>query len=217
MIKTISLNPALKSAWESRLARYALATGALLGVPATAGASVVYSGLTALSVDSGHTSVNINLNPGMDAIPDLTVTWATAGFSNSVSVTPAGTNGLNVGPLSLGSAITLGNTTSGATTLTAKNCCVTYSGPWSGLANGSSAYLGVRFDASGQDHLGWVQITVNNRDTSSLQVDGYAYNDVAGAPINAGDLGAVPEPTSLLLFASGAAGVLALRRRRKAA
>ena len=45
----------------------------------------------------------------------------------------------------------------------------------------------------------------------------YAYEDVAGASILAGDMGspAIPEPGSLALAGLAAAGVMAARRRRR--
>jgi hypothetical protein len=53
-----------------------------------------------------------------------------------------------------------------------------------------------------------------NKATPSILVQGMAYNDVAGDPVQAG---VAPEPASIALFAAGAAGILALRRRRRAA
>jgi LPXTG-motif cell wall-anchored protein len=54
---------------------------------------------------------------------------------------------------------------------------------------------------------------------TQLEVISWAYNDVAGAPIEAGqttEVGATPEPSTaaLGLLALGAAGILALRKRR---
>jgi hypothetical protein len=86
----------------------------------------------------------------------------------------------------------------------------------------NTAFAGIRFQSAGQPHLGWVRIRL--RDTNSdgwadtvTAVD-WAYNSVAGAPILAGDTGATPEPgtKAMVLLALGAAGVLALRRRRNA-
>jgi MYXO-CTERM domain-containing protein len=70
--------------------------------------------------------------------------------------------------------------------------------------------------------LGWVQVKVSDSGSpgypNELEVIDYAYNNVAGTSIKAGDTGvsATPEPgtAALGLLAFGALGVLALRRRR---
>lgn len=81
------------------------------------------------------------------------------------------------------------------------------------------AYLG--FELANGD-LGWLKVILSDRNSDGfpdqLQVVDYAYNTVAGQSILAGDTGqsATPEPgtASLGLLAFGAAGILALRRRR---
>jgi hypothetical protein len=95
---------------------------------------------------------------------------------------------------------------------------------------GQTAYLGLRFDISGQAHFGWAQLSVSGSQdidcasvpTGSMDCGatatllGWGYNDVAGESIAAGALPtAVPEPASLSLLAMGAAGLGALRARRK--
>ena len=78
---------------------------------------------------------------------------------------------------------------------------------------GNPGYLGIRFDIPEESiHYGWIHIDSIESDLSGLHIDGWAYNDVADQPINAG---AVPIPSSLALLASGAAGVTALRRRNR--
>jgi hypothetical protein len=81
--------------------------------------------------------------------------------------------------------------------------------------DGETGYLGLRFDPPAPTvYYGWAEITMTSR--QSITLDGYAY-DNSGAPILAGDTGeqwntGVPEPSTLVLFALGAAGVAALRR-----
>lgn len=85
------------------------------------------------------------------------------------------------------------------------------------VAPSNSAFFG--FKASNGD-LGWVRLTdtgtAGHVPTSVTLVD-YAYNNVAGGSIYAGEGILTPEPGSmgLSLLALGAAGVVALRRRRK--
>jgi hypothetical protein len=85
-------------------------------------------------------------------------------------------------------------------------------GPWPGKDN---KYLGLEFQARDDQgnfvtHYGWAALSVDV-DTLKATLFGYAYEDVPGKGIAAG---AVPEPTSLLLLATGAAVLLASRRNR---
>lgn len=83
----------------------------------------------------------------------------------------------------------------------------------------SNGFVG--FSNSAGD-LGWmhIQVTIDGSGfPTALEVIGLAYNDVAGAPIAAGqttETTATPEPSTaaLGLLALGAAGILALRKRR---
>jgi hypothetical protein len=75
----------------------------------------------------------------------------------------------------------------------------------------------------GNGDLGWMNIAVRRNPLNfpdSAAILSWAYNDVPGAPILTGETANTPEPSSLALLAllaTGAAGVLAFRRRRKAA
>jgi len=63
--------------------------------------------------------------------------------------------------------------------------------------------------------FGWLQVTWNGSDT--FEILGGAYNDTAGVAIKAGELTAVPEPTSVLSTMGLLASGLMLRRRKQAA
>lgn len=78
---------------------------------------------------------------------------------------------------------------------------------------GNKGYAGLRFDPGDGAHYGWAEISTPD-DAASVTLYGYAYETEVDAPINAGQ---VPLPSSLLLLGSGAAGLLAYRRRRRAA
>ena len=74
------------------------------------------------------------------------------------------------------------------------------------FAEDTPLYIGVQFDPGDGYHYGWIGVTRSGLD---LDVSGWAYEQTAGVPIEAG---AVPEPGTLCLLAVGAVGLL--RRRR---
>jgi hypothetical protein len=86
--------------------------------------------------------------------------------------------------------------------------------------NSSIGFVGIKFKISGSYHFGWIRAHANIGPSNavSASVIDWAYNDVAGASIKAGE-GIAPEPstTAMALLAAGAAGVLAWRKRRKRA
>ena len=86
---------------------------------------------------------------------------------------------------------------------------------WNTNANGTTGYVGLQFDISSQTHYGWARVTYNDG-SNNIALHDFAYESVAGQSINAGDTGAVPEPSRTLLALAGLGGV-ALRRRRKQA
>jgi hypothetical protein len=218
MRNSTSLNPALKQTWDGKLARYALAGSVLFGLPVAAHAET-FLFTSPLHGGPGQT-VDINFDPGIDTTIDFSVTAGSAGLNSSIFLSRPATTLFNAGlvPLNLGDQITLANTNSTASTLMKSHSGSsgpTYNYPWGGVANGSSHYLGVKFLMSGEQHLGWAEITMNKGEPS-FTIERYAYNGTAREGIFAGGEG-IPEPSSISLFAAGAAGILALRRRRRAA
>ena len=80
----------------------------------------------------------------------------------------------------------------------------------------SNYYSGLRYDLGGGDYCyGWVNY-VTNADSSSITLEGAAFNTIANEPIRAGqltDASPVPEPASLFSTVCLAASALVLRRR----
>jgi len=80
-------------------------------------------------------------------------------------------------------------------------------GPWSG-------YLGVRFWMYGQrsPHYGWVALSLSQ---GGGTVTGFAYETLAGHPIDAGQTFDTPEPGTLGLLALGSLGLGYWRRKKQ--
>jgi hypothetical protein len=85
-------------------------------------------------------------------------------------------------------------------------------GAWNG---GQTGFIGVRFNLGGGPLYGWIQLQTPapGLSGSTGQILGYAYENSGGAITTPAS--AVPEPNTLLLLASGALGVLALKRRKR--
>jgi hypothetical protein len=90
---------------------------------------------------------------------------------------------------------------------------------------GVPGYVGFALDAGGGNiNYGWLKLEFSFDPQTTqgvLEALGFGYETTAGAKIAAGDTGgaATPEPGTMALsiLAAGAAGVVALRRRRQAA
>jgi hypothetical protein len=90
---------------------------------------------------------------------------------------------------------------------------------WNGSGTG---YVGLRFDTPGASNFGWLELDyVANGASTTLTVDGFAFEDQPGVTILAGDTGstAVPEPgtwAAAALLAGGAAFMRWRKRRDEA-
>jgi hypothetical protein len=220
--------------FERKLGRYALAGTAMLGLPAIAHADIIYySGVLNENVTDGNTlTVNLpvvgptasftisarslNLNPFSSFIAQaISVSGTDTSFVDDTSGLPV--------DLNLGDTISAAN----ATGLGGDLSAVSFSklgfgadGNWP--TDGTPGLLGLSFTSGGDQFNGWARIIANSGDVfaaaeSATLVD-FAYNETAGDSIDAGQLSggpiSTPEPSGLAFFALGAAGVVALRKRR---
>lgn len=71
--------------------------------------------------------------------------------------------------------------------------------------------LGFRFDSNGDLLYGWAEVQISG---SEVTITRWAYESDADTAIH---VGTVPEPNALALLGMGAAGVLAMRRKRNTA
>jgi PEP-CTERM motif len=197
-----------------RRAAYSVAAGAAACVAANqANAAIIYSGVQDIAIGSG---LSQNLDINADSQGDVKLKnyvfgggpyqGATVNFAPGKIVGFTGAN-TYVSALAAGSPInstTANPTFFGSMAFGANN-------PSAQFNNANHAFMGLSFPAGANLFYGWVRVTINNS-AGTFVVNDWAYNNVSGSPINAGD---IPEPTTLGLLAAGAFGVAALRRKRK--
>jgi hypothetical protein len=220
-------------ALSQRLTRYGIGVGAL-SLAASAQAGIDYSGPLNIS---GNQIVfdlhSLTASSGTDATSDFRLTSNTSKLKAEVTAQTAGSHvafvlrpgeqSMTQYALKLGAGTTIGSNLS-FTPGTSYSYFNNYypGGPiGAGAKNGdwkpgNEGFLGLTILLNTTTVYGWADVTLNNLDgtTNGLPVytlHGFAYDDT-GAPIAAG---AIPEPSSIALLAAGAAGVLALKRRRK--
>ncbi len=201
---------------DLRLAAYA-AAGVALAAPAmspSARADIVYSGPLTLSLPNDSNGIYLDL-----------VTGATAtAFFTGCDINPYSSGGGLI--LSRETGTSFAAATSGAApSALAFGATIAPTSPFTNSSNATNfkvtgtEYLGLLFinTNTGATDYGWIQFQTTATTGYPGTILGYAYNNVAGGSILAGQISAVPEPGTTAALGLGALslGAAGIRRWRK--
>ncbi|MDQ8209480.1 PEP-CTERM sorting domain-containing protein [Coraliomargarita sp. SDUM461003] len=194
----------------------AAATAAMVAGSQQADALIVYSGIQDLVISQGAAQI-LDLNG--DSASDLSFKNYIFGGGNYQGANIYGTGkavgfttGLNyMSLLSAGDDVSF--TDPNYSTFPFSLSMAYGNNPDSEFDTASNGYVGLFFTSSSVNHAAWIRVSIDN-DAGTFTIHDWAYENVSGVDIQAG---AIPEPANLGLLASGAAGLMALRKRRRQA
>ena len=214
--------------WKNGGTMLATVAGSALAMATNANASIIYSGIQnvtasrpagnnftdAAAFTIGGAAAKVfayNANGSRRSTASAYVKVAGGNFLESNAFA------FNVKRLASGATISTGQIFGNGHNLRRKNN-YSFTGQFFNPATG---FAGVKFLQGVDTHYGWIRLQVNIGPANAVTTTAidWAYNDVAGQSITAGEgvPSAAPEPstTSMALLAAGSAGVLAWRKRRK--
>jgi hypothetical protein len=203
---------------DSRLKNYAVTAGGAAALAATglAGADIqTSSGSTTIDVNQGSTELFNIFGRSLNAVNSQSGSWS--GEGDASAFFSVGTGSFAI----VNSGVSIGNFVSG-TSYIMNSMSFSSSGMISSSGNldlDSGGIVGFRLSASGLNFYGWVNYDLSMSEGEyTFTVNGWAYNDVAGEGIIAGEnraagSSAVPGLGGLAALAIGAAGVRSRRQR----
>ncbi len=189
----------------------------LAAAPASTHAAILYSGLQNIGITNSFTSVYVDVDAVSSGLTqatgwDLDAFFGGEAFGNSINFQPARQSvavnsailRLNIGAV-VDSSRNYWNAEAGSST---------HIGAGSGqFTSGAEGYLGFKLvdNSAAGPYFGWMRVNFSNAGGTGAIID-WAYENTSGTAIT---VGAIPEPTSVLLLGLGSV-LCALRRRRGA-
>ena len=178
-----------KTNFKNRLLSYSLAAGAVMASGATATAEIIYTDIPDETISNETFAIDINGGGN-----DVLIQQAFAVFSGSFSVFTYDTNPVltagNNYIQALNSSFEIGGSTSVSNfdfygNFKGNLLCITGDANWT---DAEYKYFGVRLENGSDYYYAWVGLEINTT-TFDVVVTGYAYENVAGVPITAGETG----------------------------
>lgn len=204
----------------ARLASYSTAVCASAVAATSASAGIVYSGPQNIAIGL-YSSQDLNLDG--DAYNDILLKNYVFGSyyqGATVNFTPGRLVAFYAGPnnFAYASALNYGDVIDSSTiNPNITNVSLAYANNAnSEFDNVTGAFIGLSFPGAGTGTIGtfygWVRVDIDNA-AGSFNIVDWAYNDVPGQGIFAGQT--IPEPGALSLLAAGAIGLTRLRNRKE--
>lgn len=196
--------------------------GTAFGVPAAEAAPIYFDAPdTIYRADATTPEVNVLFDIDGDSVDDysLDLFGGTDAYAywNILGSNQVVTSGSDVDALTGGVVVGPGQNYGSGGKLAKAKASGSTGGQWpSNLVD--PRFVGLQFLIGGQTHYGWARVGVDVDGPAGVAqgvVYDWAYDDTPGAAITTPGTASVPEPSSLALFALGAAGVAALKRRRR--
>jgi hypothetical protein len=199
--------------------------GAIVALAPNANATIVQSPIPQnLPIPVDNVGIYINVLTGVfDPNPALVLGWDINPWSaGSLLIWSDGAGGIMTAPggsTTLTGNLPLGTLVDGTGIFGQSNLTQFTSGAIGEFQFNATNYIGFKFfnEVDSSTHFGWASIILGPTATDpSRNIFQIWYEDQANTGILVGDTGPAPEPSTAALLALGVAGLLAMRRRRRA-